>query len=164
FVPWLAALVERAAGGTRQASVTDVDRPHRVFSRDSSDLRRIDGPAATPFTADADPAGPLGPGIYAINTAGEQRYVARNVPSAESTLEPLPRDVWGALGVPLGDESVAIGGDDRGASQQEARAIEGRQQFWRGLLWAAVGILAIDSLVSIWLSRGARSLGAPVRT
>jgi len=141
FVPWFQALARRAAGGPPPPTMAEVGDPS------AAGLGAPDEALARP-------------GIVALAPAPTPRWLALNVPPAESRSTTIPLDEWEALGAPL---SLASNTPDAAAEQAEARAavragsqaaarLEAGQQLWRWLLLATAALLALESLVATRLA------------
>lgn len=150
FVPWLHALLERAAGGRRQPTMGTVDDGLRELA--------TDGPGE-PAGLSASTGRLTRPGVYQAG-GGNGRLVALNVSPAESNLEPLGLDAWEQLGVPLVENAAPDPRALEAARRLTAASQEQQQQLWRLLLWAALIALGAESIVSRMLSRQAAAPAA----
>lgn len=162
FVPWLQALAERASGGPARPAIAELSDTTRFADRvvrfEPISLAHAQPAAANARSIEA----PIAPGIYAVVDGDHRSVMALNVPSAESRTEPLALDVWEQLGVPLRADAVAaaVRAESPRPSAQ-ATALEAVQKLWRWLLWAAVALLALESLTSFLIARRSDALREP---
>ena len=154
FVPWLQALVERAAGGPPRPECRRNWRRNESRDRRRRALARRRHRMRTRHAAGFPPL----PGVYQVTENGRARAVALQVPVAESRNEPLPADTWEQLGVPV--ESKAVTTATPGNEEQEQKkvaasdtATESQQQYWRWTLIGAALLLAIESVAALRSAR-----------
>jgi hypothetical protein len=151
FVPWLQALVERAAGGAARPAVAEVGDTGRLVAGPAQWRAALDGNST--FAG----AVPAQPGIYELEEGGATRLIAVQVPAVESLIAPLPLDDLEKLGVPLRAPTpgaLAAGAAPKpAAGAQTAAVLEGRQKLWRWLLVGAAMLLAFESLFSYVIAR-----------
>ena len=133
FVPWLQALVERSSGGPPPPTVQELGAPGADQALAASVTR---------------------PGVYP-RPGQPDALVAFNVPADESRVQPVALDVWEQLGVPLSSSATATRVEESRsiAARTHAVSLEREQQVWRSLAWAALLLLALESLVSGYLTR-----------
>jgi hypothetical protein len=83
------------------------------------------------------------------------RWVALEVPSSATTLEPMTTEEWEKLGVPLHAPPLTAATPIAApvGENQTAPAMEARQKLWRWLLVGAILLLALESIYSLVLSR-----------
>lgn len=97
------------------------------------------------------------PGIYAIDAGGTPQTFAVNIDPAEGSTAPLAPETLEQLGCRLASgPPEAI--DPEQLRQMRNVELEGRQQIWRGLILAAIGILIIETLLA---GRHARPRATP---
>jgi hypothetical protein len=153
FVPWLQALAERAAGGTGRPAIAEIGDAARLLEGASAATwRRLDRGSTTAPASST----PTEPGLYELTENGRKHDVALLVPMVESQTQTLPLDTWEQLGVPLRSTSRNGRISVSAASMQpttNAVMLENRQQLWRWLLWVALALLALESVVSFAVSR-----------
>lgn len=151
FVPWLQALLERAAGGPPRALYAEMGDVGRL-TQDPAARWRSAQEAADAFV----PTRPSRPGLYQLKDYDGTRWVALELPAEESRTDPLPLDTFEQLGVPLKSDKVAAptkSASARATIDAAAIEIESRQKLWRWILIAAAALLAIESLSGMALSR-----------
>ena len=78
-----------------------------------------------------------------------------NIPHEESRIDPLPFDTWEKLGVPLEASPLIVSQEisEQQAAVKNAIELEGEQKLWHWLLVGVALFLAIESLLSIKISR-----------
>jgi hypothetical protein len=153
FVPWLQALVERAAGGPSGALFAEVGDLRRLAPRGTARWLATSG-AALPHEPDH-------PGVYQLNDDAGPRVIALQTPAEESRTDPLPLDAFEQLGVPLrADANRLSRAEVARQNAQSALEIEGQQKVWRWLLIAAAVLLALESFAALRLAR--RPTSTPV--
>jgi hypothetical protein len=153
FVPWLQALVERAAGGPSGATVAEVGDVKRLAPRGAAQWLDSAGVSLAQE--------PARPGVYQLKDDDGSRVVALQIPAEESRTDPLPLDAFEQLGVPLrADLVTATRAEADRQRAQSAIEIEGQQKLWRWLLIAAATLLALESFAALRLAR--RSSSTPV--
>ena len=147
FVPWLQQYIETALGGPSLPTMAFVDEPNRLTG----------GKNLTWSNQAGDPLDevPEIPGLYQLSQNGKTHWVAMNMHHDESRIDALPFDTWEKLGVPLEPAKLIVPEslNEERAAAKNAIELEGEQKLWRWLLIATAFILAIESLVSITLSR-----------
>lgn len=97
-------------------------------------------------------------GFYTVRPAGVDPdrpfYIAVNVDLAESNLERLdPAELAARVTAPPGTGVRSGAGNATGLRRED---LEKRQSAWRYLLYAAFGMLLLDTLLSNWVSRRRR--------
>ena len=96
-------------------------------------------------TADADAVAV--PGIYRYRDGETEKVFALNIAGGESQTEPLDRLVLEQMGVRFVDQQ-----QDERLAQAERKMrdaeLESRQQWWRVLLLAALGMIGLETLLS----------------
>lgn len=103
------------------------------------------------------------PGIYrAAATVAElatpaARELAVNLHPDESRLDPIEFDVLAAVGVPLDQAATQLTAEERAAAQRQLmnRELESKQQLWKWILVATIGILLLETALSGWKQRQA---------
>lgn len=150
FVPWAQSLLLRASGGAPGAASAEVGGAARLSLPPGARWERI-GSVDTRAAATGIPAVP---GIYRILDEGRDRLVALQTPAAESDNNVLPLETWEELGVPLAAVTPAAAITRAAPGATRSIDLENEQKLWRWLLLAAIGVLALESLVSIRLGRG----------
>jgi hypothetical protein len=150
FVPWLQALFEREAGGALRPSIAEVGDTTRLLGGEPAQWRALDQPEG----AFAE-ATPTQPGVYQVKQGDTIRWVALEVPASASNIEPMTLEEWEKLGVPLHAQPVtsATPFAPPVGENQTAAALEARQKLWRWLLLGVAGLLALESIYSLALSR-----------
>jgi hypothetical protein len=147
FVPWFQQLVESSLGGPALPTMAFVDQANRVAGEESVEWKALDSAKLS--------EAPQAPGLYQISSDSRSHWVALNMHHEESRIESLPFDTWEKLGVPLEPAKLLVPdelSEDRAAAKN-AIELEGEQKLWKWLLIATACILAIESLVSISISR-----------
>lgn len=108
---------------------------------ETPDERRID------YRSTADTAELAIPGIYRYRDGETEKAIALNVDAAESQTEPLDRLMLEQMGVRFVDQE-----QDERLAQAERKMrdaeLENRQQWWRVLLLAALGMIGLETLLS----------------
>lgn len=150
FVPLIGSLLDLACGSTApQAGVLvgaaielpDTLAPPRVVTLPAGESSQLADDSQS-FTGTSQP------GIYSI---GDLRFAVNLAPS-ESDTAPLASDQLEQLGVRLGPE-VTRSEELANMRQQRDTELESRQQLWRWLLVACIGILIMESW---WAGHAAR--------
>ena len=95
------------------------------------------------------------PGLYQLSQNNQTHWVAMNMHHDESRIDALPFDTWEKMGVPLEPAKLIVPEslNEERAAAKNAIELEGEQKLWRWLLIATAFILALESIVSITLSR-----------
>jgi hypothetical protein len=152
FVPLMMGLLEgpgSARPGAEALRVGDpVPLPAPADPAQKVTVRKPDGSVVAPESgattfADADM-----PGIYAADLGGSAPVsFAVNLDPAEGATAPLPVEALEQLGVRL------AGGPPEAADPEQIRQmrnveLEGRQQAWRWLILAAIGVLIVETLLA----------------
>jgi hypothetical protein len=147
FVPWFQQLIETSLGGPALPTMAFVDQPDRLSGSQETKWAGSDSVALDDV--------PQSPGLYQISNNNKTNWVALNMHHDESRTGPLPFDTWEKLGVPLEPAKLIISDklSERQAAAKNAIELEGEQKLWRWLLIATALILALESLVSITISR-----------
>lgn len=147
FVPWLQQLVETALGGPALPTMAYVDDPERITGGQPGQWLDANSTALaeTPRT----------PGLYQFSRDNRSHWAALNMHHDESRIDPLPFDTWEKLGVPLQPARLPVSGEaaEERAAALNAIELEGEQKLWRWLLVGTAVVLALESLLSITLSR-----------
>lgn len=148
FVPWFQQLVELSLGGPALPTMAFVHEPHRLIPNDHTQWMQ-------PGSTVPAPAPPTEPGSYQLSTDTGSHWVALNIHHEESRIDPLPWDTWEKLGVPLQAESLLVPQEvsEKQKAAKNAIELEGEQKLWRWLLAGTLLFLAMESLVSLSISR-----------
>ena len=147
FVPWLQQYIETSIGGPSLPTMAFVNEPTRLSGGKEVTWLNQDGESLE--------TAPNAPGLYQLNQNDQSHWVAMNMHHDESRIDPLPFDTWEKLGVPLEPAKLIVPdalSEERTAAKN-AIELEGEQKLWRWLLILTALILALESLVSITLSR-----------
>ncbi|MCA9206031.1 MAG: hypothetical protein KDA59_23420, partial [Planctomycetales bacterium] len=123
--------------------VRTVTKPDRTIVRLASDATNFD---------DTDQ-----PGLYELRSDEETYLFAVNLDASESNTAPLDVGQLEQAGVRLGTEITQAERRDR-LRQQRDKELEDRQQVWRWLIVAALGILMLETGLA---SRAARQTNQP---
>jgi hypothetical protein len=148
FVPWFQELIEQSLGGPTL--------PTMAFVNESSTLVGDSEVTWSSLGSGSIDANSLkSPGLYQISSEENPHWVALNIPHEESRIEALPFDTWEKLGVPLEASQTLISDEvsEQQAAAKNAIELEGEQKLWRWLLIGTALFLAIESLLSIKISR-----------
>ena len=147
FVPWFQQLIETSLGGPSLPTMAFVNEPGRLTGESSVSWKDADGNLLE--------QAPSSPGLFQLEEDNRSHWVAMNMHHDESRIAPLPFDTWEKLGVPLEPAKLIVPEslNEERAAAKNAIELEGEQKLWRWLLIATACILAIESLVSITLSR-----------
>ncbi len=155
FVPWLQAWVERAAGGATAPAMSEVGAAARLTA--SSGARWAPWPSG--IEGEATSTLPAAPGVYSLFGDGPARLVALHTPAAESVTVPLGLETWEQLGAPINAAVPALanvaapGAGGLPPGGDSPAAVERAQQGWRWVLLAALGLLALESIVAALRAR-----------
>lgn len=163
FVPLMNTLLEQACrikGISRQWEVGDQLELAQLGFKTESVTIRTDGQTVThpgdslfQFTR---------PGLYRFavseaELAGPDSIImAVNLPPAESRTEPYPVELLAAAGIPLeeADQPLAqIAARAQFQRQLLQQELEARQQWWRWLLWTALVLVGLESVLGVWKGR-----------
>ena len=113
-------------------------------------LEGPDGKAVPPATVRA---GQLSPGIYNVNVAGVKHPIALKLHEEESDLAPMTAKRIGAL-AQTGTEPGEIRSDAKLASiALDAPPLDAKLRLWWYLLFAALALMAVESLLASRTSR-----------
>ncbi len=150
FVPLVAGILERAGGG--EAGWTDyrvgesisleetgpAEKQYTVFKPDESQLELLSGTTQFEFGQ---------PGIHQIHDQQEETEVAVNLASSESDTAPMTVEQLEQHGVLLGTQTTQ---SEEIARQRQLRdmELEKRQNYWRWLIFGALGLLMCET----WLA------------
>ncbi|TWU48815.1 hypothetical protein Poly51_47190 [Rubripirellula tenax] len=98
------------------------------------------------------------PGIYAWSDGTVSQRIAMNVAESESQIDPIGDEVLEQFGVVLSREVDTVQAD---ASERQMRdlELEGRQNLWRWMIVAALGLLGVETW---WGGRLSRRAGSAV--
>ena len=88
-----------------------------------------------------------GPGIYEIRSAQGTQRIAVNLPLDESKTAPLGPEVLETLGVRLVKDEAAASASETAVDSRSLlmRELEARQQLWRWCIFAALGVVIVES-------------------
>lgn len=174
FVPFIAALLDQACGGTQGSVSVTVHDPVALPVDSGSaaivvqvpagpetgdkkmDRNKIDLPAGAHSFAETDR-----PGIFTVRAgvagAGSLEWpFAVNLAAAESNTAPLELEQLEQRGVQMGVSLTRAERTER-IRQQRDTELESRQKVWRWLIVAAVGILIVETW---WAGRAERKIEA----
>lgn len=101
------------------------------------------------YRQEADFAAVDRPGVYRYRDGELERAFVANIPQAESQTEPFDPSLLEQLGINLSDvrrDQLRI----ENQRQLRDRELESRQQWWQALLLAALFLLLLETLVSMW--------------
>ncbi|MCZ6672777.1 MAG: BatA and WFA domain-containing protein [Verrucomicrobia bacterium] len=148
FVPWFQQLIELSLGGPAQPTMTFVTDPDRLTSTAEAKWTPLGSMVSSEES-------PTSPGLYQLAQDNNSHWVALNAPHDESRIDPLPWDTWEKLGVPIEAGKLIVPEElsEKQAAAKNAIELEGEQKLWRWLLIATALILAMESLLSITISR-----------
>ena len=148
FVPWFQELIESSLGGPALPTMAFVQEANRLTNNREVTWQTLDGENLQEDTLKS-------PGIYQIKADTSSHWVALNIPHEESRIDPLPFDTWEKLGVPLEASPLIVSQEisEQQAAVKNAIELEGEQKLWRWLLVGVALFLAIESLLSIKISR-----------
>jgi hypothetical protein len=149
FVPWFQQLIEMSLGGPAQPTMAFVDETAQLTSKPDASWSPLGSTSSTTTLPDS-------PGLYQVSQNGTSHWVAVNMHHDESRIDPLPFDTWEKLGVPLEPAKLLIPEElsEKQTAAKNAIELEGEQKLWRWLLIGTALFLAMESLVSISISRG----------
>ncbi len=152
FVPWLEALVERAAGGAQRPAIAEVGDTDRLLGGEPARWRPLSA-AEGAFQETT----PTLPGVYQVQLGDAIHWVALQVPATASNITPMPLETWEKLGVPLHAQPVTTASPIAApmGEDQTAPKLEARQKLWRWVLLGVALLLALESIYSLALARRA---------
>jgi len=143
FVPWLQGLVERRAGGPPRPTIADTDAIASLLPANAQTAWRMS--PQQPFADNA----PSKPGLYQLRADNVVRWLALQLPASESLTSPMEIDRWDQLGLPTHvTEASAPATQDR-REFMSASELEAEQSLWQWIIWAAMALLALESLWAI---------------
>jgi hypothetical protein len=87
------------------------------------------------------------PGVYAIEGSNQSRSFAVNLDPVESKTAPMQHEILERLGCRLADH-VPTALSQSELRQMHNEELENRQQLWRWLILAAIGLLLIETLLA----------------
>ncbi|MCA9223417.1 MAG: VWA domain-containing protein [Planctomycetales bacterium] len=167
FVPLMQLLLDQAAGGKLVRSSVEVGESlalpawkSRANVVNARRLRTVTKPDRTivRLTSDATNFDDTDqPGLYELRSDEETYLFAVNLDASESNTAPLDVGQLEQAGVRLGTEITQAERRDR-LRQQRDKELEDRQQVWRWLIVAALGILMLETGLA---SRAARQTNQP---
>lgn len=167
FVPLLYSVLDYAGvlGRQRLQYVVgdDVEAPSLTDGGSiAGQVRKPDGTVETIATTQAgEPmvfAGVDQPGLYTLSIGGAEHRIAVNLSAEESRTEPMAIEQLERLGVRLESDKPPVPPADEQAGQLQRDAeLESRQQVWRWLIVAALGVLLVETATAGWLARGTKS-------
>lgn len=148
FVPMLALWMGgQLAVDTPQRTLFVGDTIPRPVDWQSATIRRPDGrtdtiPASVPSYDQTD-----SPGIYVMNSGSQSQSWAVNVPPEESQTATLDAGEWTRRGIALNraEDANQVKEQKRRRQQHE---LEAQQSWWRWLLVACLGVLALETYVA----------------
>lgn len=161
FVPLLNGILDEATGGSPNESLA-IEVRERIFLPSASDAESlVRTPDGRQFTL---PAGRTAfsqtdePGLYRVQRGRQALAFAVNLPATESDTTLLDTEQLEQLGVRLGTQASQA---EELSRQRQLRDIEleSRQQLWRWLIVAALGILCVETLIAGRLSKSAAGGG-----
>lgn len=163
FPPLLASLLEWVGGGVAARLhyvVGEAVLPSRLgFPGLAEAKSTVIAPDGTTHELTGDEAftATQQPGFYQIVRGEEKRLFAINLDPAESRTAPLPFDELERLGVPLaGSAAASVPAASTAALElATAQEAERRQQLWRWLLAAALGVLILETWLAGFTARHA---------
>jgi hypothetical protein len=161
FVPLMSALVDyrdpRPIGASNHRVGERVPLP--VWDDDARTVivRKPDGTAVTVARSSAFFDDTAEPGVYTIETPDKPASFAVNLDPQESKTAPLAVETIEQFGVRMANHS-RNGVDPNERRQMYNEELEGRQQLWRGLILAVIGILILET----WLAGRAVDRSQPV--
>jgi hypothetical protein len=152
FVPLLSTLVEMGwqKSPTATTHETDATIDLRTTAQDSRGPWKVRTPTGREVSVAADaPEFALtdGPGVYTVQSSGETHRLAVNLPAEESKTSPFDPEALAALGVEMfKDQSLPSAETVALRQTMQVRELESRQQGWRWLLLAALGVVLIETV------------------
>lgn len=145
FVPLIAGMV-RDGDRDETSDRAVIGEPLPLPPRDSAVIETPDG-VQIDYRSTADAERIAVPGIYRYRDGETEKAFALNVAAGESGTEPLDRLVLEQMGVRFVDQE-----QDERLAQAERKMrdaeLESRQQWWRVLLLAALGMIGLETLLS----------------
>ena len=93
------------------------------------------------------------PGVYQYDDGKAMRSFAVNLHAAESRTEPMAATSLERFGVRLGEQETSEQAETRQRQLRDLE-LESRQRVWQWLLLAALALLALETWLGGWLSRG----------
>jgi hypothetical protein len=155
FVPLMMALLEIGNPRTSMGTSFLVHEPVRLPAAEGSpQALSIHKPGGEIVNTRDDQAfsGTDQPGVYTIDTAADARSFAVNLDPSESRTSPLDAATLEQFGCRLvkGSQQQT---DSEARRQMKSAELENRQQFWRWLILAAIGVLIFETLLAGRLSR-----------
>ncbi len=160
FVPLVGNLLDLACGIAHAASSTVVNAPVELPRKRPAKLTVTSPSGARVTLADdaTDFRQAVEPGIYRCGEGSNEFRFAVNLTASESDTTPLPLEQLEQLGVKLGADVTRA---ERLERIRQARDVEleSRQQVWRWLLVACLGVLIVETL---WAGRASRAAIQPV--
>jgi len=158
FVPLLYSILEYGGLATEQQLQyfvgDNVPIPHLTSRPENVAIRKPDGSLIRVdaerqiFTETALP------GIYTVESSGQNRFFAVNVPARECRTAPMPTEDLEKLGVAL--EPKRRDPDERTAEARNYSSLaetEYDQKVWRWILVATLAVLLIEIALAGWLTR-----------
>lgn len=155
FVPLVGNLLDQACGAVHAAAGTVVGAPVELPRKRLAKLAVIN-PSGEQVIVASDAAefrATVQPGIYRGGEGNDEFRFAVNLAASESDTAPLPLEQLEQLGVKLGGGVTRAQRLDR-IRQARDTELESRQQVWRWLLVACLGLLILETL---WAGRASRA-------
>lgn len=160
FVPWAAALLDLACGGTELAENRHVHQPvtltntatvESVIVTTPTGQTKTLPPGVTTFTETDQP------GLYSAKLGSTEIRFAVNLAASESQTAPLDLEQLQQRGVRFGaDQTRSLRLQQ--VRQQRDSELENRQKIWRWLIVLALGILMLETW---WAGRADRQIRVP---
>ncbi|MCH8924077.1 MAG: VWA domain-containing protein, partial [Planctomycetes bacterium] len=150
FVPLLVGLLEQGIGQPLQSNsyvVGDVVPLPTSSAASDRTVLKPDGSEAKLSEKATVFDGTDQPGIYRLQTGGDEHLFAVNVATAESDTAVMNIERLEQLGVTLGQQQSQSEEYDR-LRQLRDRELEGRQKIWKWLIVAALFVLGLETIVA----------------
>lgn len=152
FPPLLAALLEWSGASAPVPSAFTVGDPlPRRALTDGSGPVTLKSPGGFEITVSADeeayPATAM-PGLYQVSDDTSARALPVNLDPLESLTAPLTADDFERLGVPLARPAEAAKSPGSPSEPTAAMEAENQQKLWRWFLFAALGVLLLETLLA----------------
>jgi hypothetical protein len=160
FVPWIAALLDLACGGTELAENRQVNQPVTLSSKSPAEpivVKTPDGQEQSLPSGESTFADTTQPGLYLVRMGSTETRFAVNLAAAESNTAPLSLEQLEQRGVRFGADQTRGERLDQ-VRQQRDSELENRQKMWRWLIVLALGILMLETW---WAGRAERQIRAP---
>jgi hypothetical protein len=156
FVPLVGKLLDAASGSGRNSAGVVVGSPVSFLTQTPpASVISPDGQSIKTTAGDVQFRETQRPGIYRAGTADDAWAVAVNLDPRESDTPPLAMEALEQLGLKFGEDRTAQDRLERIRLARDAE-LESRQQLWRWLIVAGLGILIVETW---WCGRAAGSKG-----